>query len=778
MTVNFTPFAFLLLTAVVSSLASASTVAVTQTNPPTVCGIVAGQPTNYIQCFHYGQSTSIQPINLSFESISGGLTFFCGLVSGGLSLLCWDIDDAGYYSSFNPKRIYHSDTIALTDLTLGSSDQVCAREVDSGIAKCWRGLGFPDPDPDLSFSTITAGSGFACGILANDSTVRCWGNDSIIQSQFEDLKMESLVAAKSHAHACGFTNSGDLVCKGANESGQLEVPANSTSFEFSGVAAGLDFNCAIREKNGLLTCWGRGVNRVGLNVSGVVGDSFESVVVSSDFVCGLTTGNLTVTCWGTGWTDFDGNPVELPLGTVIPGPCVQSSCTDCGLYPNSGMLCSGSGNICKSCPFQLPVAVPLPPILNSPPPTSSPPFEGSEWNQLPVAIVVLGSVGTFAGLCSIAFFIAGLVRRRYKNSVQPSIRTAAAADIPAIPLSWRQRSGSSSKYTEYRTENFSLSELAVATDDFSPDNKVGTGSFGVVYRGKLADGREVAIKRGEATTRIKKLKEKESAFDSELALLSRLHHKHLVGLIGFCEEFNEHLLIYDYMTNGALYDHLHRQNDDDDRSSTGVILNSWKMRIKIALDASRGIEYLHNYAVPPIIHRDIKSSNILLDSNWTARVSDFGLSLMDPETDGGQHFMSTKAVGTVGYIDPEYYVSNVLTTKSDIYGLGVVLLELLTGKKAVFRNGEDGGGPIGIVEFAAPLILAGEMEAVLDKRVGMPRSYEAEAVEIMAGLAAECVNLEGVERPEIVEVVANLERAFGLCQEFQATFSTGSLSSD
>nr|AFN53675.1 hypothetical protein [Linum usitatissimum] len=640
---HLTHFAFLLLTAF-SSLASASTVAVTHTNPPTVCGIVAGQPTQYIQCFHYGQSTSIQPTNLSFESISGGLTFFCGLVSGGLSLLCWDIDDSGYYSTaFRPRRIYHSNTVALTDLTLGSSGQ------------------------------------------------------------------------------------------------------------------------GIWEKNGLLTCWGRGVNRVQLNVTGNGGDSdsFESVFASSDFVCGLTTGNLTVTCWGIGWTDFDA-------------------------------LCSGSGNICKSCPVHLPVAAPLPPILNIPPSTSPPPFEESgsapppappppSGNPLPVAIVVLGSVGAFAGLCSIAFFVAGIVRQRNRNSVQPSSAAAAAttaAGIPAVPLSWRQRSGSSSKYTEYRTENFSLSELAVATDDFSPDNKIGTGSFGVVYKGKLADGREVAIKRGEATTRIKKLKEKESAFDSELALLSRLHHKHLVGLIGFCEEFNEHLLIYEYMANGALYDHLHRQKGQNDAVSTaGIILNSWKMRIKIALDASRGIEYLHNYAVPPIIHRDIKSSNILLDANWTARVSDFGLSLMGPENDGGQHFMSTKAVGTVGYIDPEYYVSNVLTTKSDIYGLGVVLLELLTGKRAVFRNGEeDGGGPIGIVEYAAPLILAGELEAVLDKRVGLPRSYEAEAVAIMAGLAAECVNLEGVERPDVVDVVGNLERAFGLCQEFQATFSSGSLS--
>lgn len=163
------------------------------------------------------------------------------------------------------------------------------------------------------------------------------------------------------------------------------------------------------------------------------------------------------------------------------------------------------------------------------------------------------------------------------------------------------------------------------------------------------------------------------------------------------------------MINGSLHDHLHVKNSR--------ILNSWKIRIRIALDAARGIEYLHNYAVPPIIHRDIKTSNILLDSNFRATVSDFGLSLMGPQSD--QEFMSIEAVGTVGYIDPEYYVTKVLTAKSDVYGLGVVLLELLTGKRAVFKNEEEkeGVGPIEVVDYAGPSILTGGLERVLDRRV-------------------------------------------------------------
>ncbi|KAM7462730.1 hypothetical protein LguiA_030851 [Lonicera macranthoides] len=245
----------------------------------------------------------------------------------------------------------------------------------------------------------------------------------------------------------------------------------------------------------------------------------------------------------------------------------------------------------------------------------------------------------------------------------------------------RQRSGTSSKHADRKAEEFMFSDLAAATNNFSWDNKIGTGSFGIVYKGKLLDGQEVAIKRGEtASSKMKKfLREKESrsAFDSELASLSRVHHKNLVRLVGFCESRGdeERLLVYEYMKNEGLYHRLHDKNNVEKSSSP---LNSWKMRIKISFDAARGIEYLHNYAVPPIIHRDIKSSNILLDANWTARVSDFGLSIL---------------IGpTVGYIDPEYYGQNVLTTESDVYSLGVVLLEILTGKMAIFKTGENGGG--------------------------------------------------------------------------------------
>ncbi|XP_017982195.1 PREDICTED: putative serine/threonine-protein kinase-like protein CCR3 isoform X1 [Theobroma cacao] len=779
--------------AVVAALGSASTVAVTF-GTATVCGIIAGEPTQRVQCYQNGLNISVLP-NVSFEAISGGTSFFCGLRSGGFSILCWETK-ALMNSSFRPKRIYFKHNVSMTDLAVGD-DQVCAREVDSGIARCWRGGGgspFPSPGLGLKFRAITSGSGFTCGILKNDSTVFCWGGNKIgaeIQRQYGKLSMSNLVAGDSHA--CGLTRTGFLVCKGNNESGQLDAPSSS-AFEFSGLSLGSNFGCGIGRRNGLVLCWG-GDNRSKFDYDAVQDVSFESIIAGLNFICGLTTRNLTMICWGPGWSNGSNSTSDLPLGMVIPGPCVQASC-NCGTYLNSETLCDGSGNICKSCQTELPIPVPLTPILAPLPSQGLQPFSPARKgiNRLSLAFLIVGSIGAFAGICTIFYClwagVCGFLLCKTHNSVQPTLTGANIIttvvdnnDSIAPPLRsfsirrnssrrlGRQRSGSSSSKHAEKTQFFSLFELSNATNNFSLENRIGAGSFGVVYKGKLPDGREVAIKRGETSAKVKKFQEKETAFDSEIALLSRLHHKHLVGLVGFCQENDERLLVYEYMSNGALYDHLHNKDNIEKGSS---ILNSWKMRIKIALDAARGIEYLHNYAVPPIIHRDIKSSNILLDANWTARVSDFGLSLMGPESD--QEHMSTRAVGTVGYIDPEYYVLNVLTAKSDVYGLGVVLLELLTGRKAVFKNEEDGTGPMGVVEYASPRILAGDLRAVVDRRVGVPEIHEAEAVELMAYTAMHCVNLEGKERPNTTDIVANLERALSLCEDSPASLSSRTIS--
>ncbi|KAF3433435.1 hypothetical protein FNV43_RR24537 [Rhamnella rubrinervis] len=766
------------------AIGSGATLAVSYASG-TVCGVIANQPTQSIVCYRRGQTISLDP-NVSFSSIAGGRTVLCGLRSGGYSLLCWD-NLLSENSNFVSKRVYFNNTVVLENLAVGD-DQICATVVDTGALECWRGSDmFGLPSGSERFVSISSGSAFACGILKDSFRVRCWGNNSIanqIENGFGNMSMTSITAGGSHV--CGLNITGYLVCQGNNYSGQLNAPLGS-AMEYSGLSLGANHSCAIRQ-NGSAICWGGGGQ---FSANQTV--SFELLVSGLNFTCGLTTSSFSVLCWGPGWSngsDSDSR-FDLSLPEILPGPCVQSSCGNCSIYPLSQSLCSGSGNICKRCGGPQispspPPSLPLPPS----PPVSQPSSPSRPLRRGLLAFAIVGSVGVVAGICTIVYCLwTGVCfgNKKIHNSVQPQItRGSSNGGVTTSnnsPLSRsstirrqgsrimrRQRSGTSSKHAD-RAEEFSFSELAVATNNFSLENKIGGGSFGVVYKGKLSDGREVAIKRGEIAHLTKKFQEKESAFDSELAFLSRLHHKHLVRLVGYCEEKEERLLVYEFMKNGALYDHLHDKNNVEKSSS---VLNFWKMRIKIALDAARGIEYLHNYAVPPIIHRDIKSSNILIDTNWTAKVSDFGLSLMGPETE--RDYRPMKAAGTVGYIDPEYYGLNVLTAKSDVYGLGVVLLELLTGKRAIFKNGENGGTPISVVDFAVPAIMAGELVKVLDQRVGPPELNEAEAVELVAYTAMHCVNLEGKERPTMTDIVANLERALALCDDSHGSISSGTIS--
>ncbi|KAL2333372.1 hypothetical protein Fmac_014585 [Flemingia macrophylla] len=313
--------------------------------------------------------------------------------------------------------------------------------------------------------------------------------------------------------------------------------------------------------------------------------------------------------------------------------------------------------------------------------------------------------------------------------------------------------------TEDRMIIFTLDQLKAATDNFSIHNIIHNSLFGVLYRGKLVDGREVGVGIKESGT-------SRYAFQYELAILSRLHHKNLIELVGFCEEKDERLLVYKYTKNGALYDHLHNKNNVEKGSS---VLNSWKI---IALDVSRGIQYLHDFAAASIIHRDIRTSNILIDVTWTARLSNFKLAMVSPDHDERQ---SLALRGTVGFIDPEYGYMDLVTAKNDVYGFGVVLLELLTGKRAIFKYGENGGSPSNVVDFAVPAIMAGELVKILDPRVGPPDVNEAEAVELVADTAIPCVNLERKDRPTMADIVVNLERALASCDSSQDNISTGAI---
>ncbi|KAE8768581.1 putative serine/threonine-protein kinase-like protein CCR3 [Hordeum vulgare] len=762
-----------------------------------VCGVAADNGTVYCVAAYNSSASPVAPY-LVFSQVSGGAGFLCGVgaVPGGgggvPALFCWPPAAPGQL-----RRVYRGPDLLL-DVAVGA-DHVAAYDGQARGIRWWRGGSgaFPTDLVQGAFGSLVSGDGFTCAMDAG-SAVRCWGTrGSAVQAAFANASLSSLAAGGSRA--CGVVSAtGAVLCSGA---GAGVLP--QSGLEPHGLAVGDSHACGLRRNNHTAVCWSLAGPTPTVYYP-AYGTEFVFLVAGGNLTCGLVTANFTVLCWSSSSTSSAAynEAVMVALPAVLPGSCVPdgSSC-QCGVFPRSAELCTtaraGGGVICnRVCP-----PPPPPPAAPASPPESP---ASKRVSKVWIAFAVVGAVGVFAGICSIIYcFVFGFCsHKRIHNSVQPNIASnapAAAVDnaggvvvgagAAASPYGspngsrarglfrrqlsramTRQRSGPSSFNFKEHTEEYTFAQLATATNGFAPEAKIGAGSFGTVYRGKLADGREVAIKRGEASGPMaRKFQEKESAFRSELAFLSRLHHKHLVGLVGYCDEKEERLLVYEYMKNGALYDHLHPKGGgaDADAIAASPVASSWKLRIKILLDASRGIEYLHSYAVPPIIHRDIKSSNILLDGGWVARVSDFGLSLMGPpeaeEAGGAQQHLSMKAAGTMGYMDPEYYGLHHLTVKSDVYGFGVVMLETLTGKRAIFKEAE-GGGPVSVVDYAQPSIVAGELGKVLDGRAPEPSPHEAEAVELVAYTAVHCVRLEGKDRPAMADIVANLETAFALCE--------------
>ncbi|PPD73057.1 hypothetical protein GOBAR_DD30038 [Gossypium barbadense] len=293
-----------------------------------------------------------------------------------------------------------------------------------------------------------------------------------------------------------------------------------------------------------------------------------------------------------------------------------------------------------------------------------------------------------------------------------------------------------------RAQMFNYEELERATGGFKEESVVGKGSFSCVYKGVLKNGTVVAVKKAiMSSDKQKNSKE----FHTELDLLSRLNHAHLLNLLGYCEEGGERLLVYEFMAHGSLHQHLHGKNKALKEQL------DWVRRVTIAVQAARGIEYLHGYACPPVIHRDIKSSNILIDEEHNARVADFGLSLLGPADSSCP--LAELPAGTLGYLDPEYYRLHYLTTKSDVYSFGVLLLEILSGRKAIDMQYEEGN----IVEWAVPLIKSGDISAVLDPVLKPPADIEA--LKRIANVASKCVRMRGKERPSMDKVTTALERA-------------------
>uniref|UniRef100_A0A6N2N859 non-specific serine/threonine protein kinase n=1 Tax=Salix viminalis TaxID=40686 RepID=A0A6N2N859_SALVM len=221
----------------------------------------------------------------------------------------------------------------------------------------------------------------------------------------------------------------------------------------------------------------------------------------------------------------------------------------------------------------------------------------------------------------------------------------------------------------YSQSTFTYEELAMGTDNFSNANLLGQGGFGYVHKGLLANGTVVAIKQLKSGSR-----QGEREFQAEIEIISRVHHRHLVSLVGYCITGSQRMLVYEFVPNDTLEFHLH---------GNGRPTMSWSTRMKIAVGAAKGLTYLHEDCQPKIIHRDIKAANILIDQSFEAKVADFGLAKYSLDT---ETHVSTRVMGTFGYMAPEYASSGKLTEKSDVYSFGVVLLELISGRRPVDRT--------------------------------------------------------------------------------------------
>ncbi|MED6123010.1 hypothetical protein PIB30_045352 [Stylosanthes scabra] len=376
--------------------------------------------------------------------------------------------------------------------------------------------------------------------------------------------------------------------------------------------------------------------------------------------------------------------------------------------------------------------------------------KGESNNGRMIVVIVLSSVTAFVIFIGLAW----LALLKYRSCV---IKPEQGPDVLVSPSSKQsgtptelahgkmQSSGSLSfnsgsiTYTG-AAKIFSLNELEKATNNFDSSRILGEGGFGLVYKGILNDGRDIAVK-------ILKRDDQRGGreFLAEVEMLSRLHHRNLVTLLGICIERKTRCLVYELVPNGSVESHLHGA----DKETSPL---DWNSRMKIALGAARGLAYLHEDSNPCVIHRDFKSSNILLEDDFTPKVSDFGLART--ALDEGNKHISTHVMGTFGYLAPEYAMTGHLLVKSDVYSYGVVLLELLTGRKPV--DFSQPPGQENLVNWARPLLTSKQgLEMIIDPVV--KPSIPADTMLKVSAIASMCVQPEVSQRPFMGEVVQALK---------------------
>ncbi|KAL3526823.1 hypothetical protein ACH5RR_011479 [Cinchona calisaya] len=296
-----------------------------------------------------------------------------------------------------------------------------------------------------------------------------------------------------------------------------------------------------------------------------------------------------------------------------------------------------------------------------------------------------------------------------------------------------------------------IDEILYATKNFDEKLVIGEGGFGKVYRGTLRDGTKVAVKRSEPG-RTQGLPE----FQTEIMVLSKIRHRHLVSLIGYCDERSEMVLVYEFMEKGALRDHLYSSPKEGSTKASQSAL-SWDKRLEICIDAAKGLYYLHTGLGGAIIHRDVKSTNILLDEHYVAKVADFGISRLGHLD---QSHVSTEVKGSFGYFDPEYYRCLQLTQKSDVYSFGVVLLEVLCARPAI--DNLLPRAQANLADWGMACLNKGELEKIIDPLLA--GKIDSNSLRRFGETVEKCLKDSGVDRPNMVDVLWDLEYALKLQQ--------------
>ncbi|KAF0898223.1 hypothetical protein E2562_005820 [Oryza meyeriana var. granulata] len=770
-------FFFLLLAGVVflpgcSAARQFSTVAISNSpNATLVCALVRPKdapddvPGAKLHCTSMpgGEVMSYPSADIPYNAIAAGTDFLCGLMApngGHAAMRWWSFSEEAVANRSRPvgRRLYWGPS--LRALSAGGP-HVCGLS-DDHDPTCWEWPGLTLPK-GLDFSRIALGRDFLCGVLkGNGSAMSCFGG-GMSPPAFAGASIKAVAAG--HRHACAVDAEGGLSCWGE---GYPDMRPGDLPADMKAMALGHNTTCILAGDD-TVRCWGVQVPEAYRSAS------FVSIEADGNTVCGVLTTNFSVVCWGN--DRFEGR--HLIYNDTMPGACAtKGNCSSCGFVPGSGALCGNGGGesgeelvVCQPC--KLPLNASRLVVGNGISKNAAAPGGDDAGKRkkkaVEVAVGVAGAGVAVLVVAGLVFYLTVVRKRGGKTHATVQLGESSTLglcrDIEAVVMPAPEASPQAAR--PLGCEEFTVKELSRLTNGFAEERKIGSGSFGSVYRAKLPDGREVAIKRAERAAasggrRRRRRYDAERAFRAELRLLSRVNHRNLVHLLGFCEDRGERILVFEFMPHGALHDHLHGRVDGH-----SPLFASWEARLRVALDAARGVEYLHCYAVPPIIHRDIKPSNILLDGEWTAKVSDFGLSLASGSAAAAACSTSSTA-GTVGYIDPEYYRLQELTQRSDVYSFGVVLLELVTGRKAIHRTSQQDGGsgsPRNVIEFAVPAVEAGNIGRILDGRVPPPRGHETEAVSRVAKIASECVRPRGRARPVMSEVVAELEWAVTLCEE-------------